>query len=216
MRLAPDVIKLDRALTTGIEGDAVKAALVSSFVRYARDIDATVCGEGIETHEELMQLAALDVSYGQGYLIARPAPPWAEIDPDAAEACGVAFRAALHDSSPTERFADMVARAGSLAELDDTLPALALDLGADEVRIALDGPAKAGQLLAGDPGADPERVAALLDAGFRAELTLPIGAAGRLQAFSRAEQPWTRFHIARARIVAAMLERLDEGDRPDR
>jgi len=212
MRLAPDVIKLDRALTTGIEGDSVKAALVSSFVRYARDIDATVCGEGIETHEELTCLAALDVSYGQGYLIARPAAPWAEIDPDAAEACGVAFRAALHEPSATEQFADLVARASSPEELDPSLPAIATELGADEVRIALDGPARAGQLLAGDPDADPARVAALLDAGFRSELTLPIGAAGRLQAFSRQERPWTRLHISRARFVAAMLERLDQGD----
>jgi EAL domain-containing protein (putative c-di-GMP-specific phosphodiesterase class I) len=208
MRLAPDVIKRDRALTTGIDGDPVKAALVSLFVRYARDIDATVCGEGIETHEELMRLAALDVSYGQGYLIARPAAPWAEIDPDAAEACGVAFRAALHEPSPTERFADLVARAASLEELDPSLPAIAVEIGADEVRIALDGPARAGQLLAGDPDADPARVAALLGAGFRAELTLPIGASGRLQAFSRTERPWTRLHISRARFVAAMLERL--------
>ncbi len=215
MRLAPDVIKLDRALTTGIEGDAVKAALVSSFVRYARDIDATVCGEGIETHEELMQLAALDVSYGQGYLIARPSAPWAEIDPDAAEACGVAFRAALHDPSPTERFADLVARAASPEELGPSLPAIAAEIGADEVRIALDGPAPAGQVLAGDPDADPARVAALLEAGFRAELTLPIGASGRLQAFSRQERPFTRLDISRARFVAAMLERLGEGDRPD-
>src|SRR4051794_13157401 len=216
MRLAPDVIKLDRALITGIDGDLVQAALVSSFVRYARDIDATVCGEGIETHEELMQLAALDVSYGQGYLIARPAAPWAEIDPGAAEACGVAFRTALQEPSPSERFADLVARAGSPEELDPSLPAIAEQIGADELRIALDGPARAGQLLAGDPGADPARVAALLGAGFRAELTLPIGEAGRLQAFSRVERPWTRLHISRARFVAAMLERLGEGDRADR
>src|SRR3954447_7894252 len=216
MRLAPDVIKLDRALTTGIEGDAVKAALVSSFVRYARDIEATVCGEGIETHEELMRLAALDVAYGQGYLIARPAAPWAGIDPDAAEACGVAFRTAPHEPSASERFADLVARASSPQELDPSLPAIAEEIGADEVRIALDGPARAGQLLAGDPDADPARVAALLETGFRAELTLPIGDAGRLQAFSRDERPWTRLQIARARFVAAMLERLGEGDRADR
>jgi diguanylate cyclase (GGDEF)-like protein/PAS domain S-box-containing protein len=216
MRLAPDVIKLDRALTTGIEGDAVKAALVSSFVRYARDIDATVCGEGIETHEELMQLAALDVAYGQGYLIARPAAPWAEIDPDAAEACGVAFRAALTVTSPSEELANLVAHAATAADLDPSLPAIAAELDADEIRIALDRPARAGQLLAGDPHADPARVAALLEAGFRAELTLPIGASGRLQAFNREERPWTRLHISRARFVAAMLEQLGERDRPDR
>ncbi len=216
MRLAPDVIKLDRALTTGIEDDPVKAALVSSFVRYARDIDATVCGEGIETLDALTRLAALDVAYGQGYLIARPAAPWPPIDADVAEGCGVAFRTALAEASPNERFADLVARAGSPAELDPSLPAIAAEIGADEVRIALDGPAEAGQLLAGDPDADPERVAALVGEGFRAELTVPIGAAGRLRAFSRAERPWTRLHISRARFVAAMLTPLGERHRPDR
>ena len=53
MRLQPDIIKLDRALTTGVDTDPAKAPLISSFVRYARDIDATVCAEGIETLDEL-------------------------------------------------------------------------------------------------------------------------------------------------------------------
>jgi hypothetical protein len=208
MRLAPDVIKLDRVLTTAIEDDSVKAALVSSFVRYARDIDATVCAEGIETLGELQALATLDVAYGQGYLIARPSAPWAELDPVATEACTVSFRAAFAGSGPAERFAGMIARAGSLADLDEHLPALAAALGADEVRLAGDAPAAAGQLLADDPGADPAQVAALLAAGYRSQLTLPIGATGRLQAFSRAERPWTRFHISRARMVTTLLERL--------
>ena len=85
MRLAPDIIKLDRTLTTGIDADPAKAALVSSFVRYARDIDATVLGEGIETIAELTRLAELDVAYGQGYLIARPAAAWPSIDADGRE-----------------------------------------------------------------------------------------------------------------------------------
>jgi EAL domain-containing protein (putative c-di-GMP-specific phosphodiesterase class I) len=87
MRLRPDVIKLDRALITGVDADAAKAPLISALVRYARDIDATVCAEGIETTQELQYLAELDVAYGQGYAIARPAPPWAPIDPDAAATC---------------------------------------------------------------------------------------------------------------------------------
>ena len=49
MRLQPDIIKLDRALTTGVDPDPAKAPLISSFVRYARDIDADVCAEGVET-----------------------------------------------------------------------------------------------------------------------------------------------------------------------
>jgi diguanylate cyclase (GGDEF)-like protein/PAS domain S-box-containing protein len=208
MRLQPDVIKLDRALTTQIDGDPVKAALVSSFVRYAREIDATVCAEGIETPEELMALAALDVAYGQGYLIARPAPPWAPLDATASEASSVSFRAALTGASAAERFAELTSRAATLQELDELLPEMAAAIGADVLRIEPHAPAVAGQLLAGDPGADPERVAALLEAGFRAQLTLPLGARGRLDAFGRTERPWTRFHIERARVFAAMLERL--------
>ena len=50
MRLAPDLIKLDRSLVAGVDQDPARAALISSFVRFARDSDATVCAEGIETH----------------------------------------------------------------------------------------------------------------------------------------------------------------------
>ena len=66
MRVAPDLIKLDRSLVTGVHADAARAALVSSFVRFAHDSDATVCAEGIETLDELVCLADLDVTYGQG------------------------------------------------------------------------------------------------------------------------------------------------------
>ena len=79
MRLQPDIIKLDRALTTGVDTDPAKAPLISSFVRYARDIDAAVCAEGVETLAELERLADLDVAYGQGYGIARPSAPWVPV-----------------------------------------------------------------------------------------------------------------------------------------
>ena len=205
----------ERELASG--DPAVADAITALRGRGARlAVDDAGSGYAGLTREELMQLAALDVAYGQGYLIARPAAPWAEIDPDAAEACGVAFRAALTVTSPSEELANLVAHAATAADLDPSLPVIAAELDADEIRIALDGPARAGQLLAGDPNADPARVAALLEAGFRAELTLPIGASGRLQAFSREERPWTRLHISRARFVAAMLERLDQRQRPDR
>ena len=98
MRLQPDIIKLDRALTTGVDTDPAKAALISSFVRYARDIDATVCAEGVETLHELERLADLDVAYGQGYGIARPAAPWAAVAPEATAACLRSF-----DATPRRR-----------------------------------------------------------------------------------------------------------------
>ena len=132
MRLQPDIIKLDRALTTGVDSDPAKAPLISSFVRYARDIDATVCAEGVETLAELERLADLDVAYGQGYLIARPAAPWAAVTPEATAACLRSFDASLLDATDAPHRADhdrrlellsrRLAAATSEAELDACLP----------------------------------------------------------------------------------------------
>ena len=45
----------------------------------ARRTGASVCAEGIETPEELKVLADLDVTYGQGFGLARPGQPWAQV-----------------------------------------------------------------------------------------------------------------------------------------
>jgi diguanylate cyclase (GGDEF)-like protein/PAS domain S-box-containing protein len=87
MRLEPDVIKLDRTLVDGVAADPVKAALIEAFVRYARRIDATICAEGIETLADLDVLADIDVAFGQGWAIGRPAAPWAPVSDAAAAAC---------------------------------------------------------------------------------------------------------------------------------
>ncbi len=79
MRIQPDIIKLDRSLVANVDTDPAKAALIDSFVRFARRTGACVCAEGIETPEELIVLANLDVTYGQGFGLARPAAPWAEV-----------------------------------------------------------------------------------------------------------------------------------------
>jgi diguanylate cyclase (GGDEF)-like protein/PAS domain S-box-containing protein len=95
MRLMPDLIKLDRSLVAGVTEDPSRAALISSFVRFARDSDAAVCAEGIETLSDLARLADLDVTFGQGFVIARPALPWPVPAPAAAQTCAVSFTASL-------------------------------------------------------------------------------------------------------------------------
>ena len=79
MRIQPDIIKLDRSLVANVDSDPAKAALIDSFVRFAARTGASVCAEGIETPEELKVLADLDVTYGQGFGLARPAPAWAPV-----------------------------------------------------------------------------------------------------------------------------------------
>jgi GAF domain-containing protein len=221
LRLQPDIIKLDRTLTTGVDTDAAKAPLISSFVRYARDIDATVCAEGVETLQELERLADLDIAYGQGYFIARPAAPWATVTPEATTACLHSFEAGLRDATDAPHRADhdrrlellarRLAAATSDSELDACLLPLAEELHADEIKLvpASGQDVSATQLLAGDPHADPFAVDELRARGFASRLALPIAHGGEtlgyLEACCRDERPWSRFEIARARIITHQL-----------
>ena len=199
MRLAPDIIKLDRALTTDIDADPVKAALVSSFVRYAREIDAIICAEGIETAAELEQLAQLDVALGQGYYIARPAAPWVDVQPESATASRASFQAAFADDHVGSDLEQLMRDLALGA--DGSLDAMAAALNADEVQV-LPGPARAAQILVSDPGPEAGELRA---AGYGAKLVLPIGTHARLVAYSHRERPWTRFQLGRGRILAHQL-----------
>ena len=72
LKLAPDFIKLDRALTTGIDRDPVRRALAASLVGFAKETGAIIVAEGIETAAELEILRGLGIRYGQGYHLGRP------------------------------------------------------------------------------------------------------------------------------------------------
>jgi EAL domain-containing protein (putative c-di-GMP-specific phosphodiesterase class I) len=74
LALRPDVVKLDRALVTGLDHDPVRESLVAALVTFAQRIGATTVAEGIETAGELDMLSRLGVPCGQGYHLARPAP----------------------------------------------------------------------------------------------------------------------------------------------
>ncbi len=74
VKLAPDFIKLDRQLTSGIELDPVRRSLAQSLVRFADETGAAFIAEGIENVEELSILRDLGIRYGQGFLLARPCP----------------------------------------------------------------------------------------------------------------------------------------------
>lgn len=75
VNLAPDLIKLDRQFTRGIDLDPVRRALATALVNFAQDTGAQVIAEGIETADELDTVRQLGIPYGQGYFIGRPAPP---------------------------------------------------------------------------------------------------------------------------------------------
>ena len=72
LELRPDLLKIDRSIMRGIDGDPARRSLVEAIVGLASRIDATVVAEGVETRAELGVVAALDVTAVQGYVIARP------------------------------------------------------------------------------------------------------------------------------------------------
>jgi diguanylate cyclase (GGDEF)-like protein len=147
MRLRPDIIKLDRGLISDVPGEPATMALLEALVGYARRIKATVCAEGIETTDQLLALGDLDVTYGQGYGLARPAAGWPELTPE--------VLATLHDRSliapraaeelrsehevgdrRLEAACAMLSRAGSDEELRIGLELIAAELGADEASVS--------------------------------------------------------------------------------
>jgi EAL domain-containing protein (putative c-di-GMP-specific phosphodiesterase class I) len=72
---APEVIKLDRSIVSGVDGDRVLHTLVRSLVDFGRGCGARVVAEGVETADEAAALCALGVDLGQGWYFGRPCPP---------------------------------------------------------------------------------------------------------------------------------------------
>jgi len=77
--LSPDVAKLDMSLVRGIEDSHMKRALVSSLVSVCRRARTLVVAEGVETEAEAALLIEIGCDLLQGYLFARPGPPFPEV-----------------------------------------------------------------------------------------------------------------------------------------
>ena len=64
---APDVIKLDRSIVTGLGDDAVLQVVTRSLVDLARAVGAKVVAEGVETGADAAALRAQGVDLAQGW-----------------------------------------------------------------------------------------------------------------------------------------------------
>jgi len=78
--LYPHVVKLDRALITGLGSDSRMQRLVASIVALCENPGAEVVAEGIETVGELLAVRDAGVHYAQGFLFARPLVPAPEVN----------------------------------------------------------------------------------------------------------------------------------------
>jgi EAL domain-containing protein (putative c-di-GMP-specific phosphodiesterase class I) len=72
LRLEPDLIKLDKSITRGIDTRMRHQSLAAALLTFASGTAAAIVAEGIETAEELATLKRLGVPYGQGYFLGRP------------------------------------------------------------------------------------------------------------------------------------------------
>jgi EAL domain-containing protein (putative c-di-GMP-specific phosphodiesterase class I) len=80
----PQLIKLDRALVQDADRDPAKLALAQLLGEFGSRIDAWLLAEGVETWGEMEAFSRLGVPLAQGFLLGRPARPWAVLDADVA------------------------------------------------------------------------------------------------------------------------------------
>jgi diguanylate cyclase (GGDEF)-like protein len=220
VRLRPDIIKLDRALVHGVSTDDYRAALIGSFVRFARSIDSLICAEGIETMADLRTLAELDVTYGQGYALAPPGRPWPEVDGTATSACYSAWHEALHglttehssDEARLEHVATTVASVRGPQDIAAALDTVCRDLGAERAalrRLLPDGTlATVGGMPLTSTVRFDETCVEFASAAGRL-LVLPIATGGQphgvLELMAPEGRPWHRSEIHRARVLAQLF-----------
>ncbi|MBV9787578.1 MAG: EAL domain-containing protein [Chloroflexi bacterium] len=67
-----DTLKIDRSFIAGLGSSAEDTAIVRAVIAFAKALNLSVTGEGIETLAQLNQLKALECTRGQGYYFGRP------------------------------------------------------------------------------------------------------------------------------------------------
>ena len=68
-------LKVDRSFVDGLGTDENDSAIVRATIALAHGLNLRVVAEGVETEDQLTQLAALDCDLVQGYLFSKPVDP---------------------------------------------------------------------------------------------------------------------------------------------
>jgi EAL domain-containing protein (putative c-di-GMP-specific phosphodiesterase class I) len=74
--LEPEIVKLDMSLIRNVHQSDVRKALVSSMTTLCREMGMLVVAEGIEIEAERATVLSTGCDLLQGYLLARPGPPF--------------------------------------------------------------------------------------------------------------------------------------------
>ncbi len=86
--LRPEIVKLDMSLIRDVHRSDVRQRLVATMASLCREMDMMVVAEGVEVAEERDCVLAFGCDLLQGYLFARPGPPFPVIEASAFGATG--------------------------------------------------------------------------------------------------------------------------------
>lgn len=145
-QMAPDYVKVDRQVVTGVSGTPIQGAVLEALVTLSHRLGAKVIGEGVESFADLAALGDYDVDYAQGFAIGRPAGGVA-VAPDIVTACRANRRRLLGgvgtSSREVTRTRDLFAVTAALAaadrhgDIDTAITAAARDLGVDMIGVSI-------------------------------------------------------------------------------
>ena len=79
--LKPDIAKIDRAMTAGIQHSDARRRLVAALVEVAHELGTRVVAEGIERVDEFEAMRELGVDLGQGFYFGQPTAKPMAVDP---------------------------------------------------------------------------------------------------------------------------------------
>ncbi|MGH7433285.1 MAG: putative bifunctional diguanylate cyclase/phosphodiesterase, partial [Candidatus Methylomirabilales bacterium] len=71
-RLPVDILKIDRSFVAGVARGTEESALAHAIIRLGSALHLQVIAEGVEHHDQLVQLRALGCRRGQGFYFAHP------------------------------------------------------------------------------------------------------------------------------------------------
>ena len=78
--LEPEIVKLDMSLIRNVHQSEVRQRLVGSMTALCKEMEMLVVAEGIEIPEERNSVQAVGCDLLQGYLFAKPGPPFPTVE----------------------------------------------------------------------------------------------------------------------------------------
>lgn len=179
LALRPDLMKLDRSLISGIDTDEAKRACVEMLGVLATRLDSWLLAEGIETEGELRELIKLGVPLAQGFILGRPAPPWATLGARTTAHIRVAARVASGGRLVSSLVEPALLAFRAEGEAEDRQPATSVGGHAGEnlreaAVVLLDDDGRPSALVVRDDESGPARE---VPVSLKVAATTPIGEA---------------------------------------